>query len=92
MEMVDVVIVEAHHHCLEHIHSVLRKKKIIRPWKLVHFDAHPDLACPNIPAVACFTPRQNIDGDQHLYELLDARASGIAEWILPLTLSDQPRG
>jgi len=89
MEIVDVVIVEAHHHCLEHIHSVLRRKKIFRPWKLVHFDAHPDLACPNIPAAACFTPRLNIDGGHNLYELLDARASGIAEWILPLTLAAQ---
>ena len=89
MEIVDVVIVEAHQHCLEHIHSVLRRKKIFRPWKMLHFDAHPDLACPAIPAVACFTPGRNIDGKQNLYELLDARASGIAEWILPLTLATQ---
>ena len=25
---------------------------------MLHFDAHPDLACPRIPAVACFTPRR----------------------------------
>jgi hypothetical protein len=89
MEIVDVVIVEAHHHCLEHIHAVLRKKKIFRRWRMVHFDAHPDLACPAIPVIACYTPRQPIDGEKNLYELLDARASGIAEWILPLTLAAQ---
>jgi UPF0489 domain len=87
MEMVDVVIVEAHHHCLEHIHAVLRKKKIFRSWRMIHFDAHPDLACPAIPAVACFTPREPVDGEKNLYEMLDSRASGIAEWILPLTLA-----
>lgn len=29
-------------------------------WSMLHFDSHPDLACPNanIPAAACFMPRQ----------------------------------
>lgn len=93
---VDVLIVEAHHHCLEHIHSILRKKKILRPWSMIHFDAHPDLACPSVPAKACFTPRQFHDNDdsssnnnKDLYELLDSNASGIAEWILPLVMAAQ---
>lgn len=30
------------------------------PISLIHFDSHPDLACPstNVPAVACFEPRK----------------------------------
>jgi len=91
MTIVDVVIVEAHHHCLEHIHSVLRKRKIFQSWTMIHFDAHPDLACPTIPARGCFTPRQTMDGESNFYEMLDARPSGIAEWILPLTLAAQLR-
>lgn len=27
---------------------------------LLHFDAHPNLACPTVPAMACFAPRQAI--------------------------------
>jgi hypothetical protein len=57
--VIPVVIVESHHHVLEHIHHVLRKQKLTSiNWSMVHFDAHPDLACPtNVPAAACFTPR-----------------------------------
>jgi len=65
---IPLVIVEPHHHALEHIHQVLRRKARKRSleatkekrWTMVHFDSHPDLACPNdrIPASLCFTPRQ----------------------------------
>ena len=92
----NVVIVESHQHALEHIHSLLRKQKIFNlPWSMLHFDAHPDLACPTLPAVACFTPRRIVETDRvdidsegkNLYELLDSTSSGIAEWILPLVLA-----
>jgi hypothetical protein len=53
---------------------------------MLHFDAHPDLACPNVPARSCFQPRNDRDG-VCLYEFLDATSSGIAEWILPLVLA-----
>ena len=61
--MIDVIVVEPHHHALEHIHHVIRqktrKRKRVLSWTMVHFDSHPDLACPNanIPARLCFTPR-----------------------------------
>jgi hypothetical protein len=57
--VVPVVIVESHQHVLEHVHHVLRKQKLLSTnWSMVHFDAHPDMACPsNVPAAACFTPR-----------------------------------
>jgi UPF0489 domain len=54
-----LVVVESHQHVLEHIHTVLRKEKILNEeWSMLHFDAHPDLACPHasIPAKACFLP------------------------------------
>jgi hypothetical protein len=56
---IPVVIVESHQHALEHVHDVLRKKKIFdETWSMVHFDAHPDLACSkSAPAVAFFNPR-----------------------------------
>ncbi len=70
---IDVVIVEPHQHVLEHIHHVMRrsyrKRKIKgpssttkQPWTMIHFDSHPDLACPNdsIPATLCFTPRRRM--------------------------------
>lgn len=56
---ITVVVVESHQHVLEHIHDVLRKKKLFdKTWSMVHFDAHPDLACSkSVPAVAFFNPR-----------------------------------
>lgn len=82
-----VVVVEYHQHALEHIHSILRRRKSLKSWSMLHFDAHPDLACPNndVSALSCFLPRQ--DKEQDLYERLDSHSSGIAEWILPLVLA-----
>jgi UPF0489 domain len=102
--MIQVVVVESHHHVLEHIHHVLRKRRLLnQDWSMLHFDAHADLACPNVPAVACFQPRRTIrldskssiddssvesDGEgRNLYESLDATTSGIAEWIIPLVMA-----
>lgn len=71
----------------------------IKSWMLLHFDSHPDLACPSpdIPAAACFTPRKSFrhahdmnsceGGEKSLYEMLDTSKSGIAEWIMPLSLA-----
>jgi hypothetical protein len=64
--MINLIIVEPHHHVLEHIHYTLRQqaRKIkdgsSLKWSLLHWDSHPDLACPNegIPALACFLPRK----------------------------------
>ena len=68
---------------------------------MLHWDSHPDLACPNegIPAAACFMPRkdwrsnrsldtvnENVEG-KNLYDMLDMSQGGIAEWILPLILA-----
>ena len=56
-----LVVVESHQHVLEHIHAVLRKERLLtREWSMLHFDAHPDLACPNptVPAKACFLPHE----------------------------------
>ena len=60
---IPVVIVESHQHALEHVHDVLRKKKIFdETWSMVHFDAHPDLACSkSAPAAAFFNPRHYYD-------------------------------
>jgi hypothetical protein len=95
MTTFDVVIVESHQHALEHVHSTLRKRKILgKQWSMLHFDAHPDLACSrDIPAKACFLPRQDFSLNQgdseskNLYEWLDMSSSGIAEWILPLVMA-----
>jgi hypothetical protein len=101
--MVYIIIVESHQHVLEHVHKMLRKKKLFNTkWSMIHFDAHPDLACTkNAPAIACFMPRnyaslgndgenydeEDEDNAMSLYELLDSTSSGIAEWILPLVLA-----
>ena len=87
IDKIYVVVVEDHQHVLEHIHSILRRRKELKPWSMLHFDAHPDLACPsdNVPALSCFLPRNEEEKD--LYELLDSHSSGIAEWILPLVLA-----
>jgi hypothetical protein len=69
---------------------------------MIHFDSHPDLACPSpsVPARACFEPRREwpvekgtntqdkgLETTRNLYEHLDLDRSGIAQWILPLVLS-----
>lgn len=90
-----------------------RHRKDPLSWTLVHFDSHPDLACPgeSVPASSCFTPRASVSvspmslascrnphegassqqtcgaTEMDLYEMLDLSQSGIAEWILPLTLA-----
>ena len=79
-----VVIVEDHHHVLEHIHYILRKKqKSMSRWKLIHLDSHPDMSCPSGEIIAkdCFFPNPK------LYEQLDLSSTGIAEWIMPLCLA-----
>jgi hypothetical protein len=61
--MIAVVVVESHHHALEHIHDVLRRRRLLNSkWSMLHFDSHADLACPgdHIPAVSCFQPRKTI--------------------------------
>ena len=58
---VHVLVVESHQHVLEHTHHILRRKRLLnQSWSMLHFDAHPDLACPhpNIPAAACYNPRK----------------------------------
>ena len=97
-----VVVVESHQHAVEHYHFVLRRRRTSRkarnkarkaselsPWTLIHFDAHPDLACPNetIPVAACFRPRDAWVQEKDFYDLLDSSSTGIAEWILPLVLA-----
>ena len=73
-QVINVCVVESHQHALEHIHTALKKQRIITNkgnagggssnsggcgWKMVHFDAHPDLACSSsLPAMSCFVPRQ----------------------------------
>ena len=69
---ISLVVVESHQHVLEHVHFILRRRlrtrsgggggvqqKQVQQWSMLHFDSHPDLACPNenIPAAACFIPR-----------------------------------
>jgi hypothetical protein len=58
-QTIGLVVVESHQHVLEHIHQALRRQKLLQSsWRMLHFDAHPDLACPmHIPAAACFRPR-----------------------------------
>jgi hypothetical protein len=59
---VEVVIVESHQHALEHIHRIIRRRKLFtQSWSMLHFDAHPDLACAgnHVPAMACFLPRHS---------------------------------
>jgi len=82
-----LVVVESHQHVLEHIHHVLRKNRgLLKGWNLVHYDAHPDMACSlTIPANFCFAPR--LDETNSLYDRLDETSTGISEWILPLFLA-----
>lgn len=85
---IPVIVVESHHHVLEHIHLILRRQKqLLSSWSLLHWDAHPDLACPRIPAQQCFRPHDATHIS--LYDALDATPSGIAEWILPLVFAAQ---
>jgi len=65
--MIHVLVVESHQHVLETAHFFLRRtqRRLLLQqqgfsWSMLHFDAHPDLACPHdtIPAAACFQPRQ----------------------------------
>ena len=61
--MIHVVVVESHNHALEHIHTVLRQRRLLnRDWSMLHFDAHADLACPgqHIPAISCYRPQMEI--------------------------------
>jgi hypothetical protein len=85
---IPLVVVEPHQHALEHIHDVLRRRRLLtKDICMLHFDAHSDLACPiDLPAALCFQPRRASDG-MNLYEQLDLSSSGIAEWILPLVLA-----
>lgn len=88
--MLPVVVVESHQHVLEHIHFMLRRKmnRKLTSWTLIHFDAHPDMACSdNLPAKLCFVPR--LVPEKDLYDHLDETSTGIAEWILPLVLAAQ---
>jgi UPF0489 domain len=92
-EKIPLVVVESHHHALEHIHDVLRwqyrrhrggsgrtapgsvpdcaRTSVSRPlqdaclfskgWSMWHWDAHPDLSCPDpivVPALSCYQPRR----------------------------------
>lgn len=89
-----IVVVEQHQHALEHIHHMLRKRKQFTPWTMVHFDAHPDMACSDtIPAKLFFSPRMSLgncnddEEEKTLYDYLDETSTGIAEWILPLALA-----
>jgi hypothetical protein len=95
---IPLVIVESHQHVLEHVHDAIRRQKLFgKPWSMLHFDAHPDLACPRVaPAIACFAPRQTSlwddaaagqEDQNNLYEMLDSTSTGIAEWITPLVLA-----
>lgn len=102
---IDLVVVEAHQHVLEHIHFILRHRaRKVKDagrqisWSMLHWDSHPDLACPHegIPAAACFLPRKTWpcnktesgeNQEKNLYDLLDTSEGGIAEWILPLVLA-----
>jgi UPF0489 domain len=62
--MIDVVIVESHHHALEPIHNALRTQRLLqyKEWSMLHFDSHADLACPgqHISAIACYRPQMLI--------------------------------
>lgn len=63
MQKIPVVVVEAHHHALEHIHDVLRRRHLLNSeWSMLHFDSHADLACPavHVPALSCFRPRKAV--------------------------------
>ena len=94
---IKVVVIEHHHHALEHIHEALRRQRRLGlSWSLCHIDAHPDLGCPSngIPAAACFRPNDewSIHGGEtqqtgSLYELFDTSTTGISEWILPMVMA-----
>ena len=93
---IPVVIIGCHHHVLEHVHDMIRRRKMFnKAWSLLHFDAHTNMACTRVaPARACFTLRHfrsinDISGgdDKNLYDLIDSTSSGIGEWITPLVLA-----
>lgn len=63
LSKIPVVCVSSHHHALEHIHDILRRRRLLtKSWSMLHFDSHADLACPgaHIPAVCCFQPRRGV--------------------------------
>ena len=66
-------VVEDHNHALEHIYRAIGRKKLsFSEICLVHFDAHPDLLCPeNMPSEMVYSKE----------ELFDCLS--ISDWILP---------
>ena len=62
-QKIPVVCVSSHQHTLEHIHDILRRRRLLTTsWSMLHFDSHADLACPgeHIPAACCFQPRREV--------------------------------
>jgi UPF0489 domain len=75
---IPVVVVESHHHALEHIHNVLRRRRFLnKEWSMLHFDSHADLACPgqHISAISCFRPTTSIQINQERNSINDEVSS-----------------
>lgn len=72
----EVVVVNEHHDVLQWVHLAVRRRLLPPQFKMVHFDAHPDLGALK-DADVCWRPRA-------LTEYLDDSEFGISEWILPL--------
>lgn len=72
----EVIIVNEHHDVVPWVHLALRRRLLPSQFKMIHFDAHPDLGALK-DAEVCWRPRL-------LTEYLDDSEFGISEWILPL--------
>jgi len=75
---IPVSVVDEHCDTLESIHHAIRSKYLPFEFRLVHFDAHPDMCVTSkMCADTVFEPRK-------MYDVLDKSEGGIAEWIVPL--------
>ncbi|CAM9999247.1 unnamed protein product, partial [Heterosigma akashiwo] len=75
---IPVHVVEHHSDVLEILHAAIRRKKLpFEGLKIIHIDAHPDLALnADLSRRVVFQPRE-------LYKLLEMSEGGIAEFLLP---------
>lgn len=71
------MVVEEHHAALAWIHLGIRRRVLpLSAWRIVHWDAHPDLGAMRDVAV--------LWNSRKLQDYLDDSQWGISEWILPL--------
>ena len=83
-----VFIVDLHHDIVECLNQAIRAKIIAYKESLlcIHFDAHADLSVPSI--VDTDITMEDMNNPKKLVKLLDDSSGGIAEFLVPLLISN----